>query len=130
MAQIGEVSNTSNDNTTPVTISYLTEEVKRILGWLPPFLRVTQWTKTLKGVLADFTFMNLLIYSSDKHFDMDSIKAFELLKVYKYFHDGYVKNLWLYQCPISAESNLRVLFFEISYTTLLPQMPHLKYLLG
>ena len=62
----------------------------------------------LKGVLMDITFMNLLIYvvySRDKTFDMDSLKAFKSLKAYRYFHDGYVKMyLWLYQCPVSAKS--------------------------
>ena len=121
MAQIGEISNrnTSNDDTsddaTLVTISYLTDEVKRISSRLPPFSNITQWTKTLKGVLKDFTFMNLLIYlvySRDKTFDMNSLKAFKSLKAYKYFHDGYMKNVWLYQCPIFADSNLRILYFR------------------
>ena len=37
---------------------------------------------------------------------------FKSLKAYKYFYDGYVKNVWLYQCPQSGESNLRVLYFR------------------
>ena len=81
----------------------------------PPFSSVTQWSKTLKGVLNDFTFMNLLIYlvyGREKTFDMDSLKAFKSLKAYKYFYDGYVKNVWLYQCPKSGESNLRILYFR------------------
>ena len=76
-------------------ISYLTKEVKEIFNSLPPFASITQWTKTLKGVLMDFTFMNLLIYlvyGRDTTFNMDSLKAFKWLKAYKYFHDGYVKN--------------------------------------
>ena len=53
-----------------------------------------QWGKQLKDILNDFTFMNLLIYlvyGRDKSFDMESLKA---LKAYKYFYDGYVKNVW------------------------------------
>ena len=116
MARIGAINreDSSDNDTTPVAISYLTDEVKRILSLLPPFSSVTQWSKTLKGVLNDFTFMNLLIYlvyGREKTFDMDSLKAFKSLKAYKYFYDGYVKNVWLYQCPKSGESNLRVLYF-------------------
>lgn len=59
MAQIGTINDTSNDGTmdgtTPVTISYLTGEVKRVLSSLPPFSIVTQWIKALKGILKDFS---------------------------------------------------------------------------
>ena len=119
MARIGAIKQSTDDGTnddpTPVALSYLTDEVKRILNLLPPFSSVTRWTKTLKGILNDFTFMNLLIYlvyGRDKTFDMDSLKAFKSLKAYKYFYDGYVKNVWLYQCPVLPESALKVLYFR------------------
>ena len=53
MARIGAIHREAlnNNNTTPVSISYLTDEVKRILSVLPPFSSVTQWSKTLQGVL-------------------------------------------------------------------------------
>ena len=88
MAWIGAINreDSSDNDTAPVAISYLTDEVKRILSLLPPFSSITQWSKTLKGVLNDFTFMNLLIYlvyGREKTFDMDSLKAFKSLKAYK-----------------------------------------------
>ena len=103
MARIGALNKEafSNNDTTPVSISYLTDEVKRILSELPPFSRVTQWSKILKGVLKEFICMNLLlylVYGRDKTFDLDSLKALKSLKAYKYFYDGYVKNVWLHQC--------------------------------
>ena len=58
--------------------------------------------------------MNLLlylVYGHDKTFDMDSLKTFKSLKAYKYFYDGYVKDVWLHQCSQSTGSNLRVLYF-------------------
>lgn len=64
----------------------------------------------------DFTFMNLviyLIYGRDKSFDMHSLKAFKSLKAYKFYYDGFVKNVWLYECPSTGDSlNLRVLYFR------------------
>ena len=115
MARIGAIQPNGSDDTTPFGLSYLTEEVKRILSLLPPFSSVTHWIKTLNGVLNDFTFMNLLVYlvyCRDKTFDMDSLRAFKSLKAYKYFHDGYVKNVWLYQCPVLPQSALKVLYFR------------------
>ena len=66
----------------------LTEEVKRVLRRLPPFLSVVDWSKLLGGILKNFTFMNLLVYlvyGRDETFDMQSIKAFKSLKAYKIF---------------------------------------------
>lgn len=45
-----------------LSISYLIEDVKRVLNELPAFSCVVEWRKQLKGVLNDFTFMNVLIY--------------------------------------------------------------------
>ena len=58
--------------------------------------------------------MNLLIYlvyGQDKSFDMQSLKAFKSLKAYKYFFDGYVRNVWVYQCPCDNDLMLKVLYF-------------------
>ena len=115
MARIGAIQPSRSNDTTPIALSYLTDEVKRILNLLPSFSSVTHWTKTLRGVLNDFTFMNLiiyLVYGHDKTFDMDSLRAFKSLKAYKYFYDGYVKNVWLYQCPVLPESALKALYFR------------------
>lgn len=96
-------------------ISYLTEGVKRVLRDLPPFDSVRQWDKKLSGVLKEFTFMNLLIYlvyGRDKTFDMQILKAFKSLKAFKFFYDGFVRNVWVHQCPTNNELHLRVLYFR------------------
>lgn len=48
------------------------------------FSSVERWSSTHKGVLQDFTFMNLLIYlvcERDKTSDLESMQAFKSLKV-------------------------------------------------
>ena len=85
-------------------ISYITNEVRGALRGLPEFLCVKEWNKKLTGVLKDFTFMNLLIYliyGRDKSFDMQLLKTFKALKAYKFFYDGFVKNVWVHEFPIS-----------------------------
>ena len=70
-----------DDSEALLSISYLTKDVKRVFNDLPAFSSVVQWGKQLKGVLNDFTFMNLLIYlvyGRDKSFDMQSLKALNL----------------------------------------------------
>ena len=60
-------------------------------------------------------FMNLLIYlvyGRHKSIDMQSLKAFKSLKAYKYFFDGYVRNIWVYQCPCANNLMLKVLYFR------------------
>lgn len=54
-----------------------------------------------------------LVYGRDKSFDMQSLKAFKSLKAYKYFYDGYVKNVWVFQCPCDNVLNLKVLYFRV-----------------
>ena len=119
MAKIGAVQDKSSDNNGAndfTGISYITDEVRNMLKQLPSFESVTEWKKELKGVLNDFTFMNLLIYlvyGRDKSFDMQSLKAFKSLKAYKFFYDGFVKNVWVYECPKpAAPPFLRVLYFR------------------
>ena len=82
-------------------LSYITDEVNELLT----FERVTDWKKDIKGVLKEFHFMNLLvylIYSRDKSFDMQSLKAFKSLKAYKYFYDGFVRNVWVNE-PVAGD---------------------------
>ena len=118
MAKIGATRKPvcdDDDSEALLSISYLTKDVKRVLNDLPAFSSVVQWGKQLKGVLNDFTFMNLLIYlvyGRDKSFDMQSLKAFKSLKAYKYFYDGYVKNVWVFKCPCDNDLNLKVLYFR------------------
>ena len=86
MGKIGAIRDEANEE-----LSYITDEVKAALTNLPTFERVMDWKKDLKGVLKEFHFMNLLVYlvySRDKSFDMQSLKAFKSLKAYKYFYDG------------------------------------------
>ena len=98
------------------TITYITEEVRSVLKALPPFSSVTeQWSKMLDCTLKDFTFMNLLVdlvYSQDKTHDMHSLKAFKSLKAYKILYDGFVTNVWVYECPNVNNIALRVLYFR------------------
>ena len=119
MARIGAIKDEviDGDMGEDITeISYITDEVKHALRKLPPFKSVTDWQKDMRGVLMDFTFMNLLIYlvyGRDKSFDMHSLKAFKSLKAYKFHYNGFVKNVWLHECPpIGGSLNLRVLYFR------------------
>ena len=106
-------SNLCNDGRANICIS---DETKIVLKTLPPFLSVTNWSKSLSGILKDFTFMNLLVYlvysRRDKTFDMHSLRAFKSLKAYKFFYDGFVKNVWVYKCPCVNDMALRVLYFR------------------
>lgn len=114
MARIGALQCGISESDDIGAISYLTEDTKIVLRSLPAFTSVTQWGKKLAGVLMEFTFMNLLVYlvyGRDKTFDMQSLKAFKSLKAYKFYYDGFVKNVWLYQCPVNNDLNLRVLYF-------------------
>ena len=66
---------------------------------------MTDWSKNRRGVLVDFTFMNLLlylVYGRDKTFDMQSMRAFKSLKAYRFFSDGFVSNVWLHDCMTSG----------------------------
>ena len=98
-------------------ISYITDEVKACLKPMPSFEIVkTEWKKKLKGILHDFTFMNLLIYLvyGRINLDMQSLKAFKSLKAYNFFYDEFVKNVWVYECPQIICANgvsMRVLYF-------------------
>ena len=95
-------------------ISYLTQDIKDVLRSLPPFSSISEWGEKLDS-LKDFTFMNLLVYlvyGRDKSFDMESLKAFKSLKAYKFFHDGFVRNVWVHQFPSTNKLNLKVLCFR------------------
>ena len=97
-----------------IAITYLTEKVKGVLRTLPPFSSVVDWRKSLGGILKNFTFMNLLVYlvyGREKTFDMQSMKVFKSLKAYKFFYDGFVRNVW-YHCSCTNDLRLRVLYFR------------------
>ena len=123
MARIGAVRDVSSQPNSGgvddfIGISYITPTVIGALRQLPTFESISQWKKETKGCLKDFTFMNLLIYlvyGRDKSFDMQSLKAFKSLKAYKFFYDGFVKNVWVYEClPATTSDNviLRVVYFR------------------
>jgi len=81
MGKIGAVRDPSMDDG-EVMISYITEEVKEVLRSLQPFESVKGWCKDM-SVLSNFTLINLvvyLVYSKDKSFDMDSLRAHKSLK--------------------------------------------------
>ena len=70
----------------------------------------------MHGILKDFTFRNLLVYlvySRDKTFDIQLLKAFKSLKAYKFFYDGFVRNAWVHEFPKinNCEIALKVLYF-------------------
>ena len=120
MAKIGATHKPSDDYSdddceASLAISYITDNVKCVLKRLPRFASVVEWDKRLNSVLKDFTFMNLLmylVYGQDKSFDMQSLKPFISLKAYKYFFDGYVRNIWVYPCPCDNDLMLKVLYFH------------------
>ena len=89
MACIGAVQKDEGaDSDDACAISYLTDEMQQDIRELPAFSSVTNWTKNFAGMLVEFTFMHLLIYSvygRDKMFDMQSMKAFRSLKAYNFF---------------------------------------------
>jgi len=43
---------------------------------------------------------------------MQSMNAYRQLKAFKFFYDGFVKNVWLYQCHVDSDLHLRVLYFR------------------
>ena len=92
MAQIGAVRDSSGkeNGEDVIAISYLTEEVKSFLKSLPSFSNVTQWSKKLSGILAEFTLISIiiyLVYGRDKTFDMQALRAHKSPK-------AYVETLW------------------------------------
>ena len=124
MAQLGCVRRDEADGEDLLGLSYVTPEVKEKLRGLPSFSSVASWTKTLEGVIADFTFMNLLIYlvfGRDKTFDMQSMRAFKSLKTYRFFADGFVSNVWLHDCATDSPRVVYVRgFVQHSLSTDLP----------
>ena len=43
---------------------------------------------------------------------MQLLKALKSLKAYKYFFNGYVSNVWVYQCPCDNDLMLKMLYFR------------------
>jgi len=91
------------------SISYRTDDTRKVICELPPFTTVTTWSKKLLGVLTEFTFMNLLIYLVYEMLVMESMKAFRSLK---YFFDGFVQNGWVYECLMTNDLNLKIFYFR------------------
>ena len=116
MAHIGALQqHETTDSEDACAISYLTDDTKRVLRELPSFTSIDSWSKQLGAKLKEFTFMNLLIYlvyGREKTFDMQSLKAFRSLKAYKYFFDGFVRNVWVHECSSNNDLSLRVLYFR------------------
>jgi len=136
MAKIEATHRQHNDEAeskATLSISYITKEVKQVLQNLPEFSDVVQWGKRINGVLNEFTLINIivyLVYERDKSFDMQSLLAFKSLKAYKYFYDGYVRNVWMHQCSCDNQLSLKMLYFRALSTTRTLVMLLLRYLLS
>lgn len=81
----------------------LTPEIQAMLKTLTRFDDVTEgWSKCFADNVEEFHFIHLLtylVYSRDKSFDMQSMKAFRSLKGYRFFADNYVHNVWTRRWP-------------------------------
>ena len=68
------------------------------------------------SVLSTFSLINLvvyLVYSKDKSFNMDSLRAHKSLKACKFYYDGFMKNVWLHEFSPSEEPlHLRFVYFH------------------
>ena len=53
-----------------------------------------------------FTLVNIVVYGRDKTFDMHSLRAHKLLKAYKFFYNGFVKNVLVHECQINNDPSL------------------------
>lgn len=106
MAEFGCIRRTDETATPDLTgLTYLAKDVRTKLQHLPGFSTVTDWSKNRRGVLVEFTFMNLLlylVYGRDKTFGMQSMRAFKSLKAYRFFSNGFVSNVWLHDCMTSG----------------------------
>ena len=63
---------------------------------MPSFRQIRAWNKDL-SCLRHFSFRQLyeyLVNNKDKTYDKKSMKAYKSLKVYKYFKDSFVRNVW------------------------------------
>ena len=102
MAQI-DATRRNETGDAPLRLTYIDADVREVLKSLPSFDSVTEgWSKDFKAVLVEFHFMHLLtylVYGRDKTFDMDSMRAFRSLKGYRFFVDGFVKNVWTHAFP-------------------------------
>ena len=86
MARIGALQYESDTRSDDIrTILYLDKDTKHVIRSLPAFASVTQWDKKLAGVLMNSPLLIYLVYGRDKTFDMQSLKAYKLLKAYKFF---------------------------------------------
>ena len=95
MALIDAIRKIGSDSAdAPSQLTYITEDVHRVLGSLPAFDAVAQLSKEFGSVVKEFHFMNVLtylVYGRDKTFDMESMRAFRSLKGYRFFAYGFVK---------------------------------------
>jgi len=68
MAQIGVLRDSSGkeNGEDVIATSYLTEEVKSFLKSLTSFSSIVNWSKRLRGVLAKFSLINIVIYLGTK----------------------------------------------------------------
>ena len=77
MALIDAIRKIGSDSAdAPPQLTYITEDLRRVLGSLPAFDAVVLWSKDFGTVVKEFHFMNVLtylVYGRDKTFDMESV---------------------------------------------------------
>ena len=109
LSQVGCLGKHAEQEDDGIALSYLDDNVRQELLNLPKFEEIELWIKSLES-MKQFHFVNLyvnLVESRDKTFDKESLRAFKSLKGYKFFADGFVRNMWLYPHPGSELVILR-----------------------
>ena len=62
MAHIGAIHGQRSSEGDDITsVTYINKETRSVLKALLSFTSVREWSKVLRGILKDFTFMNLLV---------------------------------------------------------------------
>ncbi len=96
-------------NSNPCDLRVLTFQSS---SWKQPKVGVTQVLSHLWRFYFHESILIYLVYGRDKSFDMQSLKAFKSIKAYKFFYDGFVKNAWVYECPVTqVDNDLKLLYF-------------------
>ena len=60
--------------------------------------------------ISDYSHTSKCLLTSARDVALE-LRAYKSLKAYKYFYDGYVKSVWVFQCSRENQLNLRVWYF-------------------